>query len=115
MINVLRQYTISGRKANELAASVERAIMTATLHPGDRLPTVRALAAKLNISPATVAAGFALLRRRGLVSGDGRSGTTVCASPPLAGRGALLIPGSVHNLALGNPDPMLLPNLADAV
>jgi len=89
--------------------------MAAALHPGERLPTVRALAATLKLSPATVAAAFAALRTRGLIAGDGRRGTTVSFMPPVAGRGAPIVPGNVHNLALGNPDPALLPDLATAV
>jgi DNA-binding transcriptional MocR family regulator len=108
----LKQYSINGRNANELAASIERAIMAAVLRPGERLPTVRALAVALALSPATVAAAFRLLRTRGLVAGDGRRGTTVCAKPPVAGRTTLAIPANLRNLALGNPDPDLLPDFA---
>jgi DNA-binding transcriptional MocR family regulator len=111
----MKQYPIGGSGANELASSIERAIMAAALHPGERLPTVRALAATLKLSPATVAAAFAALRTRGLIAGDGRRGTTVSCMPPVAARGAPVIPGNVHNLALGNPDPALLPDLAAAV
>jgi DNA-binding transcriptional MocR family regulator len=114
-INVLKQYPIGGAGANELAASIERAIMAAALHPGERLPTVRALAATLKLSPATVAAAFGLLRTRGLVTGDGRRGTAVSFMPPVAARGAPAIPANVRNLALGNPDPVLLPDLAAAI
>lgn len=89
--------------------------MGAALHPGERLPTVRALAATLKLSPATVAAAFGLLRARGLVAGDGRRGTTVSFMPPLAPHGAPVIPADVCNLALGNPDPALLPDLAAAI
>jgi len=89
--------------------------MAAALRPGERLPTVRALAVTLKLSPATVAAAFAMLRARGLVAGDGRRGTTVSFMPPVAGRAAPAVPASVHNLAFGNPDPALLPDVAAAV
>jgi DNA-binding transcriptional MocR family regulator len=102
---------LSGKSAEALAGSVERAIMASALRPGERLPTVRALAGRLGLSPATVAAAFKLLRTRGLVAGDGRRGTVVCAKPPVAARGTLALPAGVRNLALGNPDPALLPDL----
>jgi len=102
---------LSGASANDLAGSVERAIMASALRPGERLPTVRALAGTLGLSPATVAAAFKLLRTRGLVAGDGRRGTVVCAKPPVAARGTAALPAGVRNLALGNPDPALLPDL----
>ena len=73
---------------------------------------MRALATRLTLSPATVAAAFRLLRTRGLVTGDGRRGTIVCAKPPVAGRATLALPSNVRNLALGNPDPQMLPDLA---
>jgi DNA-binding transcriptional MocR family regulator len=111
-LNVSTQYPIGGVNANQVAASVERAIVASALRPGERLPTVRALATRLTLSPATVAAAFRLLRTRGLVTGDGRRGTIVCAKPPVAGRATLAIPPNVRNLALGNPDPQMLPDLA---
>lgn len=108
----MEQYRFSGSGANQLAGSIEQAITAGTLRPGERLPTVRALAAKLKLSPATVAAAFAALRARGLTAGDGRRGTTVSFMPPVARRAAPALPPGVHNLALGNPDPTLLPDLA---
>jgi DNA-binding transcriptional MocR family regulator len=111
----VKQYPIEGAGASQIAGSVERAIMAAALRPGEHLPTVRALAATLKLSPATVAAAFAQLRARGLVVGDGRRGTTVSSMPPVAARGAPAVPANVRNLALGNPDPALLPDLAEAV
>ena len=45
--------------------------------PGDKLPTVRALAKQLRVSPATVAAAYKGLQTRGLLLGGGRNGTTV--------------------------------------
>ncbi len=89
--------------------------MAAALRPGERLPTVRVLAARLKLSPTTVAAAFAMLRARGLVAGDGRRGTTVSSTPPVAARGAPALSANVRNLALGNPDPALLPDLAQAL
>ena len=84
--------------------------------PGERLPSVRALAAEAGLSPSTVAAGA------------GR------AAPPRAGRhrraprhprgdararrrGAALmpVPAGARDLSRGNPDPALLPDLGAAL
>jgi DNA-binding transcriptional MocR family regulator len=82
--------------------------------PGDRLPTVRALAAELRLSPTTVAAAYNDLRRKGIVSGAGRSGTRVTARPPLPVTSEPL-PADVRDLASGNPDLRLLPPIAAAL
>src|SRR5207247_2282200 len=68
------QYAIGGRSASEIARSVENALRGGHLAPGGPLPTVRALAARLGLSPATVAAAYRFLRARGLVTGQGRRG-----------------------------------------
>lgn len=108
----LTQYRISGEGAGEIAASIERGIATGELRPGEALPAVRSLAAGLGVSPTTVAAAFKGLRSRGLVVTRARSGAQVSWRPPL---GATLLGASVpegaRDLASGNPDPELLPDL----
>lgn len=81
------------------------------LAAGAPLPTVRALARDLRLSPATVAAAYRLLRLRGLLSTGGRRGTRVSARPPLPSRLFAPVPAHLRNLADGNPDPRLLPRL----
>ena len=109
--------TIEGGTAADIAKSAEEAIRTGRFGPGDRLPTIRALAASLGVSPATVASAYGELRRRGVVAAAGRRGTRVTERPPLiiAGSPVSGIPGGARDLATGNPDPNLLPSLGDAL
>lgn len=79
------------------------------LAPGGRLPAVRSLAAQLGVSPATVAAAYGELRRRGLVTGSGRGGTRVRPAPPVSTRGNLGASSGARDLITGAPDPALLP------
>ena len=84
------------------------------LRPGTTLPPVRTLAATLGVSPATVASAYRTLRQRGLVETAGRHGTRVRPRPPVAGaRAARKLPpaAGVRDLATGEPDPRLLPDL----
>ena len=74
---------LHGESAVEISASVEQAIRAGGLSPGSSLPTVRGLAEKLGVSPATVAAAYKALKGRGLIDAHGRRGTRVSARPPI--------------------------------
>jgi DNA-binding transcriptional regulator YhcF (GntR family) len=52
-------------------------VATGSLAPGDRLPTVRALAVELAVNPNTVARAYKELEIRGLVTTQQGSGTFV--------------------------------------
>jgi DNA-binding transcriptional MocR family regulator len=100
---------VTGRNARDIAASLEKRLTVAGGQAGQRLPTVRALARELDVSPATVASAYKLLNLRGLTTGSGRRGTRV-AQPPLARAVVpLAVPQGTMDLASGNPDPVLLP------
>jgi DNA-binding transcriptional MocR family regulator len=114
-MNVPIRYHITGRRASEIAESVERGIRDGELTAGTRLPTVRSLASHRGISTATVASAYRELRRRGLVAGAGRLGTTIAPRVPPSPRGRPIVPAGVVDLLSGNPDPALLPDLASAV
>jgi len=107
---------ITGGTAVEIAASVEAALRAGGLGAGERLPTVRELAAKLRVSPTTVAAAYRTLRLRGLVVGQGRRGSAISHHPPIAqGSAPARVPAHARDLASGNPDPALLPQIAPAL
>ena len=54
------------------------------LLPGERLPTVRALAADAALAPNTVARAYRELEQAGYLEGRGRAGTFVVDEPPPA-------------------------------
>jgi DNA-binding transcriptional MocR family regulator len=106
---MVRKFT--GRTARELARSIENAVHSGALPPGEALPPIRQLAASSGLSPVTVAAAYRRLHARGIVAGDGRRGTRVRSNPaspvlPVDQRPA---PEGLFDLATGNPDPELLP------
>lgn len=109
------QNYISGSTAVNIARSVEEAVATGRLRGGDLLPAVRGLAAHLRVSPATVAAAYRTLQDRGIAVADGRRGTRVRQAPPVAVPVMTSLPPNVKDLADGNPDPELLPDLGAAI
>ncbi|MGH9348491.1 MAG: aminotransferase class I/II-fold pyridoxal phosphate-dependent enzyme [Vicinamibacterales bacterium] len=107
---------IVGTTAVDIAGSIERAVYDGRLKPGEGLPTVRALATTLRVSPTTVAAAYKLLQGRGFVSGRGRHGTRITSRPPSPAVSVRLrVPDGAIDLSTGNPDPELLPSLEDAL
>ena len=90
---------------------METGVRSGQLAPGERLPAVRELADQLGVSPTTVAAAYADLRRRGITAGAGRAGTRVRGAPPVSSRGYLTVPAGTRDLITGGPDPALLPDL----
>ena len=63
----------------QVRAQVEAQIRSGRLVPGDRLPTVRALAADLGLAANTVARAFKELEGAGLVETRRRAGTVVAS------------------------------------
>ncbi|MEU4180352.1 aminotransferase class I/II-fold pyridoxal phosphate-dependent enzyme [Streptomyces sp. NPDC026589] len=114
---MLGEYRISGRRAAEIAASVERGVGSGDLPPGHVLPPMRELAARLEVNPNTVAAAYRTLRERGVIETAGRRGSRVRPAPANTSRGSLRIeaPPGVRDLGEGNPDPELLPDLGPAL
>ena len=61
----------------QIQVDLARAIQSGALPAGTRLPTVRSLAADLDVAVNTVAKAFRALERAGLVITRGRAGTVV--------------------------------------
>src|SRR3712207_5984432 len=61
----------------QLVAQVRHAIEVGGLGPGEKLPTVRGLAAELDIAPNTIVKAYNELQREGLVESRARVGTVV--------------------------------------
>jgi DNA-binding transcriptional MocR family regulator len=107
----------AGRTAGELARSIESAVHSGALAPGEALPPIRQLASAVRLSPVTVAAAYRRLHSRGIAVGEGRRGTRVRSNPaspvlPVDERAA---PDGLLDLATGNPDADLLPSLGSVV
>jgi GntR family transcriptional regulator len=63
---------------SQIAAHVAGGLLT----PGDRLPTMRALAADLGVATGTVARAYGELEAAGLVASRRRTGTVVTGAAP---------------------------------
>lgn len=114
---MLGEYRIEGRGAAEIAASVERAVGAGDLEPGQLLPPMRELAARLGVNPNTVAAAYRSLRDRGVIETAGRRGSRVRSRPATTPREQIRVepPDGVRDLGDGNPDTALLPPLGEAL
>ncbi|WP_395245201.1 PLP-dependent aminotransferase family protein [Agromyces sp. MMS24-K17] len=111
---------IDGSSPSDIAAGVARLITSGELAPGDRLPTVRALAGQLGVSPATVSQAWQALGRAGLLESRGRAGSFVRRRdttwlPPRTQGLAGYLGDARLDLSRGTPDPTLLPDLSRAL
>jgi DNA-binding transcriptional MocR family regulator len=115
-VTALKQYRIRASSKAELVRRIEAAVASGALTPGQRLPSVRRLAVETGLSPVTVGAALAELRRRGIVVSEPRRATRIGSGPPVASpRAPLPVPPGARDLSRGNPDPALLPDLATAL
>jgi DNA-binding transcriptional MocR family regulator len=108
---------VAGQSAKAVAASISRLVTAGEIAPGSRLPTVRALAKALGVSPTTVNQAWQALGRAGVLETRGRNGSYVRPEPAVHGpqryRRMNARPGPLDlDLSLGTPDPALLPDLA---
>ena len=114
-MSAIGQYKVRAASAAELVREIESALARGQLQPGQRLASVRQLALQTGLSPATVAAGLAELRRRGVIVSEPRRGMRIGAVPPIDLPASLPVPPGARDLSRGNPDPLLLPDLQSAL
>ncbi len=86
----------------QLADAVRRQVLDATLRPGDRLPSTRALAADLAVSRATVESAWDQLRAEGWIDSRHGSGTRISTGPADAARRPRTT-HRPHSVATGGP------------
>ena len=106
---------MAGTTARTIRANIEARIAAGELRSGDRLQSVRDLAAELDVAPATVAAAYRELRLRGMVSGRGRQGTLVAQARRVEPSFQDDIPDGLIDALHGSPDPNQLPALGPAL
>ncbi|PQZ50948.1 MULTISPECIES: aminotransferase class I/II-fold pyridoxal phosphate-dependent enzyme [unclassified Microbacterium] len=104
---------ISGSTAAEISESVRDLVERGAYAPGDQLPSVRSLAARLGVNRNTVLAAYRSLVTARIAVTGGRTGTTVLGPEQNPDEG--FTPGSVlRDIGSGNPDAAHLPDLATA-
>ncbi|RJP33468.1 MAG: aminotransferase class I/II-fold pyridoxal phosphate-dependent enzyme [Phycisphaerales bacterium] len=114
MLETVQNY-IRGRGAVNIAGGIEQAVREGRLMSGQRLPTVRDLAAALRVSPTTVAAAYRSLQSRGVIVSQGRRGTRIAHRPVMQTARTATPPPNARILWDGNPDPALLPSMRAAL
>ena len=65
----------------QIQDQIRYGIASGRLHPGEQLPTVRALAVDLAVNPNTVIKAYSELERQGILTTEQGSGTFVSALP----------------------------------
>ena len=110
---VVVSVVITGQTVQAIVQSVRDAIVSGRLRPGDSLPPIRELAAELGVNRNTVAAAYRQLVSVGAADTRGRGGTVV--ADRLRPGSELAAPADTIDLADGNPDPDLLPDLRAAI
>jgi DNA-binding transcriptional MocR family regulator len=110
---------LKDRTTRGIAVETSALIRSGALPIGARMPTVRELAVKLGVSPATVSEAWGELRRQNMIIGRGRKGAFVFGDTvaPRPARMASVghFGDDVLDLSRAVPDPLLLPPLAQAM
>jgi DNA-binding transcriptional MocR family regulator len=113
-VSDVEQTGISGRTASEIAESLRALVERGELHPGDALPSVRALAETLGVNRNTAVAAYRQLTQSGVIETRGRGGTRIAARAPVAQEG-FAADSVLRDIGTGNPDPMRIPDLSPAL
>ena len=75
-LGLIADHTID-TSAQGIARAISGLITAGTIRPGDQLPTIRTVAARLRVSSSTVSAAWRLMQNHGVISTDRRRGTLV--------------------------------------
>jgi GntR family transcriptional regulator len=67
----------------QIIQQIEYAILSNRMRPGDRLPTIRALAVELKTNPNTIAKAYGELEIRGVLATQVGSGTYISDKKPV--------------------------------
>jgi DNA-binding transcriptional regulator YhcF (GntR family) len=94
----------------QIRARVTAMVASGTLSPGDRLPSVRALAAQLGLAANTVARAYRELEQAGVVTTRGRNGTVVNGDDAdrAAKQAAATYAGAMRALGVGQDEALEL-------
>lgn len=94
----------------QICRQVVALVASGSLRPGDRLPTVRGLAAQLGLAVNTVAKAFRELELRGAIETRGRSGSFVTGSDTarVAGEAASAFVERARALGLSDEEVLAL-------
>ncbi|WP_345436105.1 aminotransferase class I/II-fold pyridoxal phosphate-dependent enzyme [Microbacterium gilvum] len=105
--------SISGRTSQAIAEDLRELVDAGHLAAGTRLPTIRALASSLSVSPTTVSDAWGRLHASGVIRTEGRRGTFI--APRSGKRQISTTAGSIlMDVAQGAADPELQPALQNA-
>jgi DNA-binding transcriptional MocR family regulator len=107
------------RTARGIAVGIAHLVRSRWLDVGERLPTVRVLAAELGVSPTTVAEAWRLLAEARVIETRGKRGTVIRGEPQPRGQQRMLRSPAIRtyplDLRLAVPDPALLPDPRAAI
>jgi len=107
---------VGGLAPREVTALLVRQIGDGTLPPGTRLPTIRDVARAAGASTSSIAAVWARLGERGLISTRRRGGTVVVGAVgwPRAGTPRVFTGWGQVDMSSAHPAPEDLPDLRQA-
>ncbi|KAA9159064.1 aminotransferase class I/II-fold pyridoxal phosphate-dependent enzyme [Amycolatopsis acidicola] len=104
--------SLAGKKySREIHLAIAEAIRDGELQAGEALPSVRALATELRVSPGTISLAYRTLRERGLITVGDRKRARVAAKPAVPTAGDLPVGPGVRDLRTVAPDSELLPDI----
>ena len=110
---------LQDRTMRGIALGTGALIRSGEIPVGTGLPPVRELALELGVSPATISAAWAELRRHRVIQGRGRTGIWVCGNQvtphPHRFERAGHFDDQAIDLTMAAPDPALLPPLQEAL